>query len=280
MGKTRGLVDMHERAERRGVSSTRVGAAALMRNDEAAQVSPEDLVAEMHLMLSELRVLKCELQTLATRMRETVALQSEPSPAEANHTSESSIVIARPPVPTLEIEASSHQTWLLRWGSVSLTLKDCLGIRYIASLVSRPNQPQHVLDLVRRSRCEVAPHDRGDAGPMLDREARVAYKLRLEALALLIEQALGEGDGERVLTLCEEREQLERELSRAQGLGGRQRRAGSSTQLARSAVQRRIRYVIEQLASMHEDLAQHLGHALRTGTYCVYRQPASCGRRR
>ncbi|MBC8071920.1 MAG: hypothetical protein IAG13_26570, partial [Deltaproteobacteria bacterium] len=58
--------------------------------------------------------------------------------------------------------------------------------------------------------------------------------------------------------------------ARGVGLGGRLRRAGSSSERARINVQRRLKDVVRRVTSVHAELGRHLERALRTGTYCSY----------
>jgi hypothetical protein len=67
-----------------------------------------------------------------------------------------------------------------------------------------------------------------------------------------------------------ERDFLLRELSRAVGLGGRDRRAASASERARAAATRAIRKAITRIREHHPELGEHLDHAIRTGTYCAY----------
>jgi hypothetical protein len=67
-----------------------------------------------------------------------------------------------------------------------------------------------------------------------------------------------------------ELESLTRELSRAVGLGGRTRRAGSAAERARVTAQRRVREAIRRIGELDPDLARHLERTIRTGTFCAY----------
>ena len=77
-------------------------------------------------------------------------------------------------------------------------------------------------------------------------------------------------DSGRVAQAEAERDFLIRELSRAVGLGGRGRRAGSSSERARVSVTRAVRHAMSQIRRHDPPLAAHLDRAIRTGTYCVY----------
>ena len=74
---------------------------------------------------------------------------------------------------------------------------------------------------------------------------------------------------------------LVRELSRAVGLSGRNRRASSASERARVAVTRAVRQAIARIGEHDPVLGAHLTRTIRTGTYCAYlpdpRAPAEWG---
>ena len=76
---------------------------------------------------------------------------------------------------------------------------------------------------------------------MLDPRAKQAYRRRLAETEEDLEEARALGDSARVTQVELERDFLVRELSRAVGLGGRDRRAGSASERARASVTRAIR---------------------------------------
>ena len=78
------------------------------------------------------------------------------------------------------------------------------------------------------------------------------------------------GDGERAAQADAERDFLLRELSRAVGLSGRDRRAASASERARAGVTRAVRQAITRIAEHHPQLGEHLNRTIRTGTYCAY----------
>jgi hypothetical protein len=152
-------------------------------------------------------------------------------------------------------------------------LKDSLGLQYLARLVAEPGREIHVLDLVRSgagSRDERAI-DGGDAGELLDDEARAEYGARLRDLRDTLIDAESIGDAPRAAKAREELDFLAAELRRAVGRGGRARRAGAAAERARSAVQRRIKNALSRLCEAAPELAPLLTKAVRTGNFCVYR---------
>ena len=69
---------------------------------------------------------------------------------------------------------------------------------------------------------------------------------------------------------AEEIEQLTRELSRALGVGGRDRKQGSSAEKARVNAQRRITDAIKKIGETCPKLSRHLADTVRTGNFCWY----------
>ena len=118
----------------------------------------------------------------------------------------------------------------------------------------------------------------GDAGEMLDARAKSAYRRRLAEIEDDIEQARTLGDSERAAQAESERNFLARELSRAVGLSGRDRRAASASERARVAVTRAIRQAIARIRGHDRELGTHLDGAIRTGTYCAYAPDARAPR--
>jgi hypothetical protein len=64
---------------------------------------------------------------------------------------------------------------------------------------------------------------------------------------------------------------LTRELSRAVGLGNRERRAGSAAERARLNVTRAIKAAEQAITTLNPALGAHLRSAVHTGTFCAYR---------
>ena len=109
-----------------------------------------------------------------------------------------------------------------------------------------------------------------DGGELLDPQAQRAYRQRMYELQTELAEAQAFHDLGRAERLQDEFEFLSQELSRAVGLGGRPRRAGSAAERARIRVTRAIRTAIKRLSDNHPELGRHLARTVRTGTYCVY----------
>ena len=150
----------------------------------------------------------------------------------------------------------------------TVRVRDLKGFRYLAQLLAHPGREFHVLDLVAAETGQQMAL--GDAGEMLDERAKSAYRRRLAEIEDDIEQARALEDAEREAQADAERDFLVRELARAVGLGGRDRRASSASERARSGVTRAVRQAIARIGEHHPELGEHLNRAVRTGTYCAY----------
>ena len=158
--------------------------------------------------------------------------------------------------------------WSVVFEGRTVRVRDLKGMRYLAQLLAHPGREFHVLDLVAAETGQQMAL--GDAGEMLDERAKTAYRRRLAEIEDDIEQARALEDAEREAQADAERDFLVRELARAVGLGGRDRRAASASERARSGVTRAVRQGIARIGEHHPQLGEHLDRAVRTGTYCAY----------
>jgi len=158
--------------------------------------------------------------------------------------------------------------WSVVFEGRTVRVRDLKGVRHLAQLLANPGREFHVLDLVAAETGQQMAF--GDAGMVLDAQAKTAYRRRLAEIEDDIEQARTLEDDEREAQADAERHFLVRELARAVGLGGRDRRAASASERARSGVTRAIRQGIARIGEHHPDLGEHLNRAVRTGTYCAY----------
>src|SRR5215210_6524035 len=158
--------------------------------------------------------------------------------------------------------------WAVAFEGRTVRVRDLKGMRYLAQLLGHPGREFHVLDLVAAETGQQMAL--GDAGEMLDERAKTAYRRRLAEIEDDIGQARALGDPRREAQADAERDILVRELARAVGMGGRDRRAASASERARSGVTRAIRQGIARIGEHHPQLGEHLNRTVRTGTYCAY----------
>ena len=170
-------------------------------------------------------------------------------------------------------------------GMKPLEAKDAKGLQYIALLIRHSDRELHATDLGAGFDVEVTTsadgaevaRGLGDAGEVLDAQARSEYRERLESLKSELDEAKQWGDSGRAASLTEEIEFLTEELSAAFGTGGRARKAGDVANRARKAVTSRIRDSIARIAKEHPSLGRHLENAIRTGIFCSYQPDRSPG---
>ena len=172
--------------------------------------------------------------------------------------------------------------WSIAFEGQIFRLKDAKGLRYLGRLLEDPGREFHVLDLVAVEE-GLPPETPGsapgdgdrparlrDAGPILDPEAKAAYRRRLEELDVEIAEAEAWRDPERAERAREEKEFLVQALAGAVGLGGRDRMAASAAERARINVTRAIKAVLARIQEHSPALGRHLARTVRTGIYCSY----------
>ncbi len=156
------------------------------------------------------------------------------------------------------------EDWSLELEGHAVRLRGAVGMTMLARLVREPHREFAALDL------RGSEGLRSDAGELLDAQAKDAYRARANALREEIAHAERANDLGRAERRRDELDQLERELSRAVGLGGRDRRAGATYERARTSVTKAIRAVVRRIGEQDEALGAHLERSLRTGTVCAY----------
>ncbi len=197
--------------------------------------------------------------------------------------------------PEQAIFRKEGEYWTLGYGDKSFRLKDTKGLGYLAHLLRHPGVEFHVLDLAggiarQQEKYEASSWTRGlprgaedlekagihigslgDAGEMLDEQAKAAYKRRLSELREELEEAKEVGNIERAEQAEREIDALTRELSRAVGLGGRSRRAASASERARQSITKTIKSVVERIGQSDARMGDLFSRGVKTGNFCSYR---------
>jgi predicted ATPase len=180
--------------------------------------------------------------------------------------------------------------WTVSHEGKTSRFKDAKGFHYIARLLAHPGEDLRALDLVTlvsgdsvdraesgesrdRGRSHTVAADLGDAGEVLDAQAKSAYRARLAQLEEELADARELGNEARIEKAEQEIEALSRELKRAVGLSGRGRRAASSQERARIAVTQAIRFALGKIAKNDATLSKMLTSTIKTGSVCSYRPP-------
>ncbi|MGC2493764.1 ATP-binding protein [Candidatus Binatus sp.] len=186
------------------------------------------------------------------------------------------------------IFARSGEYWTLGYGNSSFSLKDVKGLGYIQRLLQHPGEEFHSLDLLSSpggsSAAELESADKtsllgdatvsvgglGDSGEMLDAKAKQDYHRRLVDLREELDDLRERGDETRAAQIESEIDFLHREIARAVGLGGRDRRAGSAAERARLNVTRAIKSALQKISEHNGQLGELLDRSIRTGSFSCY----------
>jgi uncharacterized membrane protein len=197
-------------------------------------------------------------------------------------------------LPEQAIFYKEGEYWTIGRAGSTFHLKDTKGFGYLAHLLRHPAAEFHVLDLVggiaghhaydetrhfahglpngyeNLEKAGIHVASLGDAGEMLDEQAKAAYRRRLSELRDELEEVKELGKVERAERAEEEIDALTRELSRAVGLGGRNRRAASTSERARQSVTKTIKAVLERIAQSDARLGEIFACCIKTGNFCSY----------
>jgi AAA ATPase domain len=200
---------------------------------------------------------------------------------------EPAVAEAAAPEPSRNVFRREGYYWTVAYEGSVVRVRDAKGLHHLARLLAHPGRELSATELeaaegepasaasvgprFRAERGEVAVRpDLGDAGELLDAQAKAAYKARLEELQAELDEAADNNDPGRGAKARQEMDFLVDELARAVGLGGRDRRAASHAERARLNVTRAIRAAMANLASADPSLGRHLAATIRTGRYCSY----------
>ena len=153
--------------------------------------------------------------------------------------------------------------WRMTFQGKNVHLPQAKGFQDIALLLARPGQELHCSELMGQM-------DRTGADPVIDSAAKADYETRIRELEADLAEAEQNNDVGRKESIRVELDALLEHLNQALGLGGRSRKLGAPAERARSAVTQRIRAAIRKIEAVHQGLAEHLEHSLKTGTFCSY----------
>jgi tetratricopeptide (TPR) repeat protein len=164
-------------------------------------------------------------------------------------------------------------SWELTFQGRTARLKELRGLTIIVHLLSRPNQSIHTLELAslgKNGELLAQRRPSSDLGPILDGNAKQAYRARLQELHADLDEARSSGNEQVALKVEEELRFLTREIARAVGLFGRDRKTGSDAERTRVRVTNSIKFAISKVAEHQPLLATYLQRTIRTGTSCCY----------
>ena len=194
----------------------------------------------------------------------------------------------RPREPDRSIFRREGEYWTLCFGNSLFRLRHSKGLVLIAHLLHHPNRDFYVLDLDaevssasarlgRRSSLISDSHSpeaqvaSDGLGPLLDAPAKASYRSRLRELAEDLAESRSLNDLGRIRRNEEEIDQLNRELARALGLNGRDRKAASEIERSRIRITNAIRASLDKIGKNHPAMRRYLSSTIRTGAICSYR---------
>jgi hypothetical protein len=175
------------------------------------------------------------------------------------------------------IFSRNGEYWQVGYQGYTSSIGHRRGLELISFLLQHPGQECLAMELTHEGearRRAYGPEDRrvGDdtGAPVLDAEAKRSYRERLREIRDEVENLREANDVERASKLEEEQDFLTRELARALGLFGRDRKFGSEAERARKRVSIAITRAIRLLSLHDEHLGRYLERSIRTGNLCCY----------
>jgi hypothetical protein len=186
------------------------------------------------------------------------------------------------PEPACNLFRRDGNHWAIAFEGEAFRLRHTKGLAYLAELIHNPTREFLALDLARSAKEHSGVHSRGrdagvavsrhlgDAGPLLDGQAKAEYRRRLEDLREQLDEATRFRNPDLAAQARSEIEFLTRELLRATGLGGRDRRAASAVERARASVTIAIRAMLKRISEHSPALGHHLAATVKTGKFCSY----------
>ena len=241
---------------------------AARRSEATATSRSEHHAKALHLLeqavaTAEALGMKSLVTKAATLAATASAGDAPPAPAAARRAGSADGVFQR-----------EGEYWSIAFDGKVFRLKDAKGLRCIVQLLRNPGREFHAMELDQEEPPVPARRRQalgtGNAGEILDRQAKAAYRQRLAELREELQEAQAFGDVGRAAGVQREIDIIAEELAAAVGLGGRNRHAASSSERARVNVTRAISTTLRRIAANHDALARYLAATIKTGTFCSY----------
>lgn len=182
------------------------------------------------------------------------------------------------------------KTWELTFDGDRVVVRHRIGLIYLSTLLKHPNRLISSVELANlahsvnealnnAARGDLQhqmqngnfSEDFGHTGHViLDERAKAEFRARLSELDEEFQLASSAENDERASAIDREREFLLQELSRATGIGGRNRYTKSTSERSRTHVSKAIKAALGTVEEAHPTLAYHLKSSIKTGAHCVY----------
>ena len=166
------------------------------------------------------------------------------------------------------------RAWLVTAGDRRALVPDSVGVRYLTELIARVGVAIPSIELAS----DHVLVDRGSRDDVvLDADAKVAYRRRIEDLHSEVEDAEACADLERGSRARVELDRFVEELARCTGLAGRARFFPRDAERARVSVRKAIACAVRVITEIDHALGREIGARVVTGTTCVFlaRAPGS-----
>jgi tetratricopeptide (TPR) repeat protein len=158
--------------------------------------------------------------------------------------------------------------WLLTLNGHRAIVPHRIGMTYLARILTNPGQEISALALAAESTGPLSPLTASNHQPLIDDQARAAYRRRAEELTDELAEAETNTDLARAEILRAEIAALLDELERVSAKGGRTRPFADPHERARTAVRKAIKRAIDETATIDPTIGGLLRSTITTGTTC------------
>jgi hypothetical protein len=172
--------------------------------------------------------------------------------------------------------------WTIIYAGQDIQLKHSKGLSCIAYLLQQPGEPILALDLLHlidggesvQGRTQHLPEpdlhisNLRDRNPIVDRQARAAYRDQLVTLQRDLDEAQRNIDRERAAQLQQQIEAFEEQLLAA--IHGESGKGKAPIERARVAITKNILRAEANIREHHPALGRYLDRSIHTGLFCIY----------
>jgi hypothetical protein len=159
------------------------------------------------------------------------------------------------------------RAWLITAGDRRALVPDSVGVRYLTQLLGRIGVAIPSIELASD---HALVHRAGGDDLVLDADAKVAYRRRIDELRSEVDDAEACADLERASLARVELDRFIEELARSTGLAGRSRAFPHNAERARVSVHKAIKRAVRTITEIDPALGREVGARVLTGTTCVF----------
>jgi hypothetical protein len=160
--------------------------------------------------------------------------------------------------------------WLVTLDEHQAIVPHRLGMTYLARLLANPGRAIPALELAANGTGAPASLAASIHQPMIDDQAKAAYRQRAEELTQDLAEAELAADLGRAERLRSELAAFVEELDRVFAKGGRTRAFADPQERARTAVRKAIKRALDEITAVDANAGAALRSSITTGTTCCY----------